>query len=167
MTVTADSYEAKVSEAIVQMLADCAKFQTIVGASDATAAKSFIIEDDAGETSLAVDGSQIDVSCAFGVVRLGETRRVDRAHLTWGREGDATIILAFKPETNDEPNVAFRRARNSAGTICAELQALVSAAATRLPYATFNLTDVVMADEVGALANSFVASIAVTWRDIP
>lgn len=165
--VDASSYESKVSAALVQMLADSMTFQALVGADDATSAKAFIVEDDAGDLSLAVDGTEINTAGSFSVIRTGEARRTDRAFMTWGREGEAEITLGIRFETNDTPDSAFRRARNCAGLIAADLQALVGASASRLAYATFQLGDVLLADEVGSLANSFVVSIAVAWRDIP
>ncbi len=168
MTVDASSYESSVSAALVTMLADCATFWALVNVAPSSAsARSYIIEDDGGEQHLAVDGNAVNVAGSWGVVRLAETRRVDRAFQTWGYEGDASVFLLIRTEDNDTPSEAQRRARNTAGSICSEMQALVGASATRLAHATFNLGDVALTDETGSLHNGYMAHIAVSWRDIP
>ncbi len=168
MSVSSDSYEAKVSAALVQMLADCATFWALVDVAPSSAsALSYIVEDDGGEQHLAVDGNAINIAGSWGVVRLGDTRRVDRAFQTWGYEGDFSVFLLIRAEDNDTPSEAMRRARNIAGQIAAEMQALVGASASRLPYATFDLGDVALTEETGALHDGYMAHIAGTWRDIP
>lgn len=167
MTITSDSYEAKVSEALVQMLADCVAFQQLVEQPDENAAKSFIVEDSAGEQSLAVNGTTLDPENSWAVVRLTDSRIVDRAFHTWGHEGDAEIFMCIRSLGNETETEAIRRARNFAGLITAELRTLVGASAARLAYATFMPSSPLLAEETGALRQSYLVTIAVAWRDLP
>jgi hypothetical protein len=173
MTVTADSYESKVSAAIVQMLADSTNWLLITDAYDATDAKAFIVEDDGGESLLAVDGTPIDITAPWAVVHINESKRSDRAWLTFGREGSASVILMLRATAGDSAPDAVRRARNTGGLIAADMQALVGASSSRLLYATFDVGEVVVEAEDGALgadgtlSPTYMVPISITWRDIP
>ncbi len=166
MTVLPTSYEANVSAALVQALADAATFQATASAANATMAKAAIVEDDAGDSLKAVDGSNLDITRFWGLVRMGPTNRVDRAARTWGYEGTATIALIFWPDATDTPSEAIRRARNVGGAIASELQAQIGGAA-RLCYATFEIGEIAVCDEVGPEQGALIIPIAVTWRDLP
>lgn len=167
MTLESSSYEAKVSEALVQMLADSETFQDMVEAGSNSSAKSFIIEADGGEEALSVNDHAISMEGNFGVVGLGETERVDRAFQTWGYQGEANILLVFRAKNNDTPAEAMRRARNVTGKISDELQALVGASDSRFCYARFGIGEIMLADETGALKGAHLCHIPVFWRDIP
>ncbi len=175
MPVTADSYNAKVSEALVQQLADCPAFRTLVGVANATLAKAFIIEDDGGDAetgaagSVACDGSTINATTAsFAVVRLTGAQRVDRgANLTFGWEHTAEIDLIVRPTTGDTPPEAFRRVRNVAGAIMEEFQALFGAVAARICYGLCGESATMRTDAIKSLKGAFLHRTPLTLRDIP
>lgn len=171
--VASTSYDAKVSEALVQMLADCAAFRTLVGAANATAAKSFIVEDSGGdpaEIAKASDG--VALNCATGsyaVVRLGTVDRVDRgAFLTFGHEGnDTEIDIIIRPTPGDVAPDAFRRARNVVGDIAEQLQALFGASAARICWGVVASPSPISTDSIHSLQGAFFNRLPVKWRDIP
>lgn len=97
MTVTATGYSALVSKALVDMLAASTTFQAALAVSDAANAKKSIIEDDADLALLATDGSTvIDLAQTWAMVHVTNHRRVDRAYMVWGDEGEARIQLLLR-----------------------------------------------------------------------
>lgn len=169
MPVTPTSYDAKTSDAFVRMLSACTSVQTWLGAANAAAALSKILEDDTGDlvAKYASDGATFDVSGNFLVVRLGETRRTPRAWLTWGTDGDATIVLAEVATPGDKAPEAFRRARNNAGAIRVEFESKFSAQADYIPAGNITVSDTVLCDESGGLNGRLLTILTVAWRDIP
>jgi hypothetical protein len=172
MTVTSTSRTAKVSEALVQQLADCAAFQTLVGAANATLAKSYIIEDASGDpASGGLSTNNVAVNCAtatIAVVRLTESRMVDRsALLTYGWEDEAEIDLVIRNTPNDTAPEAYRRARNSSGDIVDQFQALFSASAARICWGLVSLSSPMQSDEIRALAGAYICRLSIQLRDIP
>lgn len=174
MVVTADFYNSKVSEALVQQLADCAAFRTLVGAANATAAKAFIIEDDGGDPETGAAGSQASenstvnaVTGSFAVVRLTSGERVDRGGMTFGWEHEADIDLIIRPTNGDSAPEAFRRARNVAGSVMEQFQALFGTAATRIAWGLCGKSSTVKTDRIHALAGAFMTRTPLQLRDIP
>lgn len=170
--VTATAYLALFSEASVQQLADCAAFRTLVGAANATAAKGSIIEDaggDVAETAKAGDGSNIDCATEnFAVVRVGDANRTDRgALLSFGWEIPIEIDLIIRPTAADSEPSAFRRAKNVAGDIAAQYEALFGAAATRIVWGTVSVGAPMKADPIKALRGAYVVRLTIATRDIP
>jgi hypothetical protein len=133
MTEAYTSYEAKVVGNGVSMLAGCAAFRTLVGAADATAAKSFILESWGGDhvvnangdgnTATACDGSTVDLSAAFGSVHC---ERVPAELIGVGvesRSGEVQILVELpEPPEGETPGETLRRARNLGGTIRDQLR---------------------------------------------
>lgn len=169
MTVSPTSYDAKTSDAFVRMLSACTSVQTWLGAANAAAALTKILEDDSGDlvTKYAGDGSSVDLAGNFLVVRLGETRRVDRAWLTWGTEGDATIVLAEVATAGDKAPESMRRARNNAGAIRVEFESKFSGQADYIPAGRITMSETVVCDESGGLNGRLLTILTVAWRDIP
>lgn len=170
--VTATSYLALFSAALVQQLADVTAFQTLVGAANATAALGSIIKDAGGDPSdgaTAVDGTAIDCSSeSFAVVRRGDARRVDRGALySWGWEIPFEIDLIIRPTDGDSEPSAFTRAENHAGTIAEQFEALFGASATRIAWGELAPAAIVRADTIKALKGAFVARLSGNTRDIP
>ena len=174
--VAAAGYLAKVSEAIVQMLADSATFQTLVGAANAAAAKTRIVEDDAGRSddeggvSTAVDGSTFNPATTnWGVVMLGdENPREERALRTTGRSGSFSIMLIIRPsDPTDDPASAKRRARNTASAVADGVQALFGASTSRICGGSCVVSSCSKADAIRSLAGAYVAILDGTWRDVP
>jgi hypothetical protein len=169
--VTPTSYLALFVDALVQQLADCAAFRTLVGAADATAAKAFIIKDAGGDpasTAKAVDGSALDCSTSsFAVVRRGDAQRTSLdANLSWYWEIPFELDLIMRPTSGDSEPSAFTRAENTAGTIGEEFEALFSASASRIAYGELQPAAIVRADSIKALRGAFVARLAGTTRSI-
>lgn len=170
--VAAASYLALFVEALVQQLADCAAFRTLVNAANATAAKASIIKDAGGDPATgakAVDGTTINCATAtFAIVRRGDARRVDRgALLTWGWEIPFEIDLVIRPTDGDSEPSAFTRAENHAGAIAEQFEALFGASASRIAWGELAPAAIVKADSIKALKGAFVARIAGNTRDIP
>lgn len=167
MPVTADSYEARHSEALASvMLPGSATFRTLVSAADTAAALAFIVEDDSGRELKAIDGSALDLTKAFGVVRFGEMNTEVRALYTYGYSGTAEILLCIPVVTTDTPAEQFRRARNIQGLVRAELQALFGTAGA-LVAGTFTSERIELADETSANRLRLIAPLSLSWRDIP
>lgn len=173
MVVTADFYNAKLSEALVQQLADCAAFRTLVGAANATAAKSFIIEDDGGDPETGAAGSQASdntainaTTASFAVVRLTSAERLDRG-AAFGWQHEAEIDLIIRPTNGDTAPEAFRRARNAHGSIMEQFQALFGAATTRIAYGLCKGSSIVKSDKIHALNGAFICRTPITTSDLP
>jgi hypothetical protein len=172
MTVASSSYEAKVSEAIVALLTTSTNFQGMVGAANATLAKNFTIEDDGGDDQdadgkfMSTGGVAIDPALNWAMIRCAAARRVERAWLTWGWEGDATIMLVMHPIGGDTAPETIRRARNYQGLIRVEMENQIGGATT-FGYATFSPEEITVSDEIGANAGAILIPIKLTWRDIP
>lgn len=166
MPVTADSYDARVSAAVVTMLAASATFQALVAAANAAAARPFIIEDDSGRELKGVDGAAIDLTKAFAVVRLGPVQSELRAANTWGRSGDGEILLFVPVVTGDTPAEQFRRARNAQGLIRADIEAQFGTAGA-LTAGTFVSERIELGDETTANRLRLIAPLTLSWRDCP
>jgi hypothetical protein len=170
--VSASAYLALFSEALVQQLVDCAAFRTLVGAANATAAKGSVIEDaggDPADTAKASDGTSIDCTTeSFAVLRVGDANRTDRgALLSFGWEIPAEIDLIIRPTANDSEPSAFRRAKNTAGDIASQMEALFGAASTRIAWGTISVAAPVRSDTIKALRGAFIVRLTIATRDIP
>jgi hypothetical protein len=170
--VTATSYLALFVAALVQQLADCATFRTLVGAANATAAKAFIVKDaggDPADSATAVDGTAINcTSASFAIVRRLDATRTDRgAALSWGWEIPFEIDLVLRKTTGDTEPSRFTRAENVADGIRAEFEALFGAATTRIAWGTVSPAVPIQTDEIRALRGAIVARLAGTTRDLP
>jgi hypothetical protein len=170
--VTPTSYLALFVAALVQQLADCAAFQTLVGAANATAAKGSIIKDAGGDPATgatAVDGTSINCATeAFAIVRRGDATRIDRgAALTWGWEIPFEIDLVMRATDGDTEPSDFTRAENTADGIRAEFEALFGASTARIAWGTVSPAAILKSDDIKALRGALVARLTGTTRDLP
>jgi hypothetical protein len=173
MTVTSDSYEAKVSEAAVLLLATCATFQTLTATVTPTAAKAFIVEDwsgtqddGSGTAFKACDGSTINDAGLWAYVRTLGTTTEQRAMNTWGQSGAVLFLISVPIQSADTPSEVVRRARNAQGSIKAEMRAQIGGATT-FAWADFETPEVVIGDDTGSGRGSVTITVEMTWRDIP
>ena len=173
MPVTADSYESKVSEAAVTLLAACAAFQTLTGTASTAAAKGKILEDWAGRddsaaavTFRASDGTALSIAATFAAVRVTDTQTEQRAQGTWGRSGTCLAVLFLKGDTADTPGEAFRRARNAQGSIRAQMEAQIGGAAT-FAWADIRTEQIVQDDDTGCFRGFYQIPLTIEWKDVP
>lgn len=174
MPVTSDSYEAKVSAAVVDLVAGSAAFRTIVNAMNATAAKAFIVEDWSGVnddvptagTPKASNGSTLVVTNGWATVRLLELLTEQRAFGTYGHTGSVAVAILLPTTGGDNPAEQFRRARNAQGTIRAQIQAQIGGASTLL-QANVRAEEVVLLDDTDALRGHFFCPLIIDWSDLP
>lgn len=172
MPVAPISYEAQVSAALVAMIAASASWQAACGVATATLARACIIEDDAGlrRASLNVDGTALDTARIWAAVRVGTAKTTLRAWQTYGRSGEAQILIVAPKIPGDTPADAERRARNLAGAIRDDINAQWGQVVGGTPTPAAGDCDVaapVLADDTGPLAGSILIHLDISWRDIP
>lgn len=173
MAVTSDSYEAKVSEAAVALLAACATFQSITGVASTALAKGMILEDWAGCDDAAAglnfkasNNAALSIAATFAAVRVTEVLTEQRAQGTWGRRGTVLVAIFLKGTTSDTPPEAFRRARNAQGAIRSEMEAQIGGAAT-FAWADIRGEQIVQDDDTGAMRGFYQIPLTIEWKDIP
>ena len=174
MTVPATSYEAQVSAALIAMLAASATFQAACGVSTVAAARQRLVEDDAGRKRSPgpthVDGGPLDLTRLWAAVRVGMSKTTLRAWQTYGRSGDAQILIVQPRVPAETATDADRRARNLAGVIRDEFNALWGQVVSGTPTPAAGDVEVaapVIADETDILAGSILIHLDISWRDIP
>lgn len=171
MPVTATSREAKISEALVNMLANCAAAQAITGTASLAACKAFIIEDYGGErgTFKAVDGSTLNPDATFLMVRLGDVSVEKRARDSYGWSADATITINQLATGGDQPAEKMRRCRNAQGDIRAQIEAQFGSTSpfTALTAGLIQTGPVMLADDVAPNRLHVVGVIPCTLYDLP
>ena len=163
MTVTADSYDAKLSAAIVTMVGACAAW---------TWTANQIAEDWGGQDKLNAAGTALNLAQTWALVRLGPTEEETVAAWTTVRRGTAEVILAVRSDAADKPAEAIRRARNLAGLLADQLRAQLGGAG-KLLYATFHVSEVFVT-QPGASGNSdstlpreLEVTLTIRWSEIP
>lgn len=173
MPVTSDSYEAKVSEAAVNLLAGCATWQTLTSTANATAAKAYIVEDwsgneDAGNSTTlkAVDGSTINDAGIWAYVRVLGTQTEQRAFNTWGRSGSVLFFISLPIQSGDTPPEVVRRARNAQGSLRANMETAIGGGST-FCWADFTTPELSIADDTASSRGSVLINIEMAWRDLP
>lgn len=173
MPVTHDSYESKVSEAAVALLAGCASFRTLTGSASVAAAKGKILEDWGGRDDSAAglnfrasDGTSLSIAATFAAVRVTDTQTEQRAQGTWGRRGTVLAVVFLRGESTDAPGEAFRRARNAQGSIRAEMEAQIGGATT-FAWADIRAEQIVQDDDTGCFRNFYQIPLSIEWRDVP
>lgn len=171
MPVTATSRESKISEALVNMLANCADAQSITGTASLAACKAFIVEDYGGErgTFKAVDGSTLNPDLTFLIVRLGKITTEKRARDTYGWMAEAFITVNLLSASGDTPAEKLRRVRNAQGNICAQLTAQLGSTSpfTALTAGNFDPDACTLADDISPNRQHLVAPIDCTLYDLP
>lgn len=130
MPVTYDSYEAKVIEAGILMLANSQTFQALVGAIDVDTARDRIAEVDSGDPAevgegkgMACTGALFDLESAHA--SLGEIEfPVDRRFASHeARTGTVRAAILIPPDPAHAVCERYRHAMNIAGGIRADLVA--------------------------------------------
>ncbi len=112
-----------------------------------------------------VNGVAIDFTKSFAIVRLGEMNRPDRAFLTWGREGTATVELYIRAAAGDTDTEVQRRSRNYAGLIATDLE--TSTTSPRPNYLIAEVGAPIVCD-VDSGHNGYVrVPLAIRFRDLP
>lgn len=166
MAVTATSYEAQVSAALIAMLATSAAFTAAGGAS------ANIAEDDGG---LAHDpknhaGGALDLSDVWAVVRVMKCTTRLRAFDSYGHEGDAQILIVVPRGTSESHTDWMRRTRNISGGVRDDMNAMWGTVIGSVPTPAagdVTATDPIAADATSALAGSCFIHLEIAWRDIP
>ena len=167
MAVSASSYEAKVSEAVVAMIAASAAFQTETGAANATEALAFIVEDSGGRDAKAVDGTAIDQAVACALISMGPMQSELRAVNTYGRSGDVAVLLSVPVDPTEDPDDQFRAARNLQGTVRAEIEALFGTSSSYLTAGTIESQQVEVTQPDTKNRQHLVCPLLISWRDVP
>jgi hypothetical protein len=167
MTVTADSYEAKVSEATVAMVAGSSTFRTLVAAADAAEAKGFIVEDVAGRANKASNGGALNIAGHYAIVAAGPLESELRAVNTYGRSGTVEVLLHFLVTAAEDPDDQFRAARNAQGLLKADMEALFGTANTYLTAGTIQSGQIELAEGTGANRLHLLCPLNISWRDVP
>lgn len=173
MPVTPTSYEAQVSAALVNMVAASATFQAAAGAANATAARAFIVEDDAGLTRnpKTADGTALNLATMWAAVRVKDTKSTLRAWNTYGTEGNAQILIVLPRASSAETDRDFHcRGRNLGGGLRADLNAQWGQVVNSLgtpAAADVDDSETMIADETGPCAGSLFIHLNIAWRDIP
>lgn len=161
------SYASLVSQAVCLMLSSSANFQAWTGTNSSATALSWIVEDDGGVGQCyATNNAELDPAAGnWAAVRMGEPKRVQRAFLTWGWGGDGEIQLVEHITAGDKPPEVIRRARNNAGLIGQDMQALFGSTGA-LVAGEIDVGKSVIQDLTKSLANCVITPIHLTWRDL-
>jgi hypothetical protein len=170
MAVTYDSYEAKLIQAAILMLASSTTFQSLVGAGDVTAARGRIAELDSGDPAEVGEGK--GMACTGGLFDL------DQAHAGVGeiefpidnrffgheaRSGTIRACVLIPPTSGDLVCERYRRALNLAGGIRSDMAALRGQAGMLADYAV--TCDLAVLLDAGDRASGWhLATITITWR---
>jgi hypothetical protein len=174
MTVPATSYEAQISAGLIAMLAANVAFQAACAVATATDARACIVEDDAGRRRAPgptnVDGTTLNLNRTWAAVRVGSSKTSLRAWQTYGRNGDAQILIVQPRAIGETTSEADRRARNLAGGIRDEFNTLWGQIVNGTPTPAAGDIEVaapVIADETDILSGSILIHLDISWRDIP
>lgn len=167
MAISALSYDAKVSEAAVAMVAASATFQARVAAANATAARAFIVEDYGGDEALAVDGTAINQSGTYAIVCAGPISTELRAVNTYGRKGTVSVLLIMAVLIAEDPAARYRDARNFQGLVRADLEALFGTANTYLTAGEIQTEQIELTQPDRKNRLHIIAPLIIEWRDLP
>lgn len=167
MTVTSDSYESKVSEAVVAMLANSATFRTLVGAGSAAAALAFIVEDIGGKDGKAIDGTVISLAGNYAICGIGPVEEELRAVNTYGHSGVAGVKIMFAVDLTEDPDDRFRAGRNTQGKIKEEMRALFGTSNSYLTAGTIVSEQIELTEATGKNRFHLNLNLVINWRDVP
>lgn len=174
---TYDSYEAKVAETTVALVAQSATFQTLVGAINATAARAFIVENEGGlqsenadpdgkDQAIAVDGTAIDTKTAHAFVDAGEVNQEPGVVFSYRPHNGLAIVRIVIPATaNDEPSWRRRRVLNTLGGIKADM---VAVQGTGSYFINMGIETVITrtADDGDSRQKTEEGELLITWSDL-
>ena len=166
MTVTATSYEAQVSAALVAMLAASSTFTTAGGS------RSLIAEDDGGlaRAPKNCDGGTLVITGLWAVVRVTECVTALRALGTYGHEGKAQVLIVLPRNASESHTDWIRRARNMGGGVRDDMNAMWGTVVATVPTpasAEITTSEPMVADDTSALAGSCFVHLEISWKDIP
>jgi hypothetical protein len=171
MTVPYTSYEAKIVDALANLIAGSATFRTLVGAATPTIARGSIIELDGGMSegtprACAGTGALINLATAAGWAHLApEPTDLDPlavGWLCWSKGGTVAVHLWMRATTGDTPPERRRRALNTLGLIRAEIEAQLGAAIVGGKVAS--RLDAL--DDVGWSRDLDRGTLTITWNDL-
>ena len=171
MAVAYDSYEAKVLELAIAMLAGSSTFQTLTSTASVAAAKAYIVESFGGDlrdltaqkTVKTIDGTVRAWGAPLAIVHLEEMTAEPVAHLTYDYSGVVATILNLPRTDADAPAEHFRRARNTLGGIRTDMQALVGTAG-HLAEAHISSEGPIIPDISGPNAAFLQGQLLIDWR---
>lgn len=172
MPVTYDSYLAKVVEAGITMLAASATFRTLVGAADSAAAKTRIVESWGGAPAQAggaakakaVDGTSFTAAPPFGHVHSPGMQQELAGVGFYIYRGDVMIgLVQVRKLTGETPAEQFRRARNIADGVRADLTAMFGTTGC-FAQGTIDIDGPELPDETGADGDALVATLILSWE---
>jgi hypothetical protein len=152
VTVTYDSYEAKVLECVALMVAGSSTFQTLVGAISAAAARAYVVETEKGSA----------MAKPYALVHSEEYRQEKLAHGVYGHSGEALVIVHTTNTSGDTDPEIHRRLRNTAGAIKTEMLALMGQP-TYLSNCTIDVEGPARRDETGADRGTAQIILNVKW----
>jgi hypothetical protein len=163
MPVTATSYEAQVSAAIVTMLAACASW---------TGGRSQIAEDWGDQDGRGVDGGTIDQTKTWAITRTQGVQETTVAAWTVVRSGPAEVVICSRPAATDKPAEAVRRSKNLAGELVDQMRAQLGLPGCLL-HATFDVGESAVTDpgsagnDDGDRPRELETTITIRWSEIP
>jgi hypothetical protein len=153
MTVTYDSYEAKVIDHAAAMLAASSTFQTLVGVGTAAAARAYIVETEKGAAQ----------TKPYAMVHSEQFSEEKIAHGVFSRRGEVIAIIHTANTGGDTAPEVYRRLRNVAGAIKSEMDALQGGSGY-LAYCTIDVDGPVRKDETGADAGTAQILLTIKWQ---
>lgn len=152
MTVTPDSYEAKVVDYAAAMLAASSTFQALVGAANAAAARAFIVETENGSAK----------AKPYAMIHTEDFQSDRIAHGVYSHRGEVVALIHTENTPGDTDPEIHRRLRNIAGAIKSEMLALQGGAG----YLSNIVVDVqgpVRKDETGADRGTAQVLLSIKW----
>lgn len=172
MTVTYDSYLAKVVEYAITMLAGSATFRTLVAAASPTAAKSWIVESWGGDPATAglagkakaVDGTAFVAVPPFAHVHSPGMDPASAGIGVFTYTGEVFIgLLQARKLTGETPAEQFRRARNIGDAIRAEIQAQFGGTGV-LAQGVVTIDGPEMPDATSADGDALLVNLVISWE---
>lgn len=169
MPVAATGYESQVCAAIVGMVANCASWRTLVGASTADQAKGFIVEENSARDEAATKQAAVgdlDETQPMAVVRsLGvDTETV--GYLTYQRNGTAEVFLRLPLTDGDTPAEDFRRLRNLSWSVVAEMEAQFGTSGA-LVAGEISAGETAFGDPTKSNRKTILCVLTIRWSDRP
>lgn len=152
MSVTYDSYEAKVIDYAAAMLAASTNFQTLVGAASAAAARASIVETENGSAK----------AKPYALIHTERFSEEQLAQGVYGHRGEVVAVIHTANTSGDTDPEVHRRLRNLGGLIRADMLALVGSAGY-LSHCTIDLEGPIRKDESGADRGTGQILLTIKW----
>ena len=172
MTVGYTSYESAAIGFAIAMLTGSATFQSLVGATTATAALARVVEFDGGDPkevgstkAIAADGSTFLITPPYAQVASQKFPADSSQALGWTkRMGEISIALVLPAMAADTPPERIRRALNTLGAIRLEIEAQFGQVG-KLGSGDVSLELLPLPDDTGALRGTTAGTITISWRN--